>query len=301
MSESSSRVLSFIQRAKQLTDSAKTSSVPQTNSVSNSYTANPAVSRIVPSPAESRVLNVNSTSVKIESITQTRIPSPANGKSHKASMSQVISPTFKAKEKTIQFSRKGTPVSNSPIPQVEPKPAHKSSTSQIFFPSSPSTSSSRLPLPRPLASSTSSSYSKISPLAKKKNLSIQSTKPLQPASPNPNASPKPILISSKPQTPNHSSYSRSSTPKSAATPLSASPTPFISQIPKISESKTHPAVDPANLDPSIENLVKIRSQIDDKLREQQTIESQMIQIITKNLEKVKNSESRYENIEKAKV
>lgn len=296
MSESNSRVLSFIQRAKQLTDSTKSNTLPQNNNIANTFTANPVqVSRVVPSPAGSRAMNSNTTSIKTDPIAQTRIPSPANNKNHKSSLSQVISPTFKTQEKK-QYSRKGTPTSNSPILQVDSKPSHKSSTSQIFFPTSPSTSSSRLPLPKPPPSS-SSSKAKTSPLSKPKTLSIQSTTSFKPARSSP------TVNSPKPQTPNQSTYSRSSTPRSLATPLSSSPIPSHSQIPQISESKPPqlPTLEAPNLDSAIENLVKIRNQIDYKLKEQQDKESQMIQNLSKKLEKIKKSESRYENIEKAKM
>ena len=291
MSESTSRVLSFIQRAKQLTDSTKNSSIPQICSNSNISTTNhPQTSRLVASPAGLQIFNFTTSATKTEPISQARIPSPANGKSHKSSISEIFVPNFQLNEEKFQYSRKGTPISSSPIPPTS-KPAHKSSTSQVFFPKSPSNTSNRAPIPKPLLSSKSSSQSKISPLCK---LPKQSAQPLKSTQPN-------LSTSSKPPTPNHSSYSRSSTPKSSASPLPSSLLPAYSRIPANSELITQPAQDPVDLDSAIDNLLKIRNEIDAKIKEQQMIELQMIQIIAKKLEKVKKSESKYENIEKAKL
>lgn len=291
MSESTSRVLSFIQRAKQLTESTKNSTIPQINPNPNNSTANPPqFSRLVTSPSGSQSFNIPTSAIKTESIPQARIPSPANIKNHKSSTSEIVVPTFQLNEEKSQYSRKGTPISNSPIPP-KPKPGHKSSTSQVFFPKSPSNTSNRVPIPKPLLSSKSSTQSKISPLSKLSKQPIIPIKSSQPTQAN----------SSKPPTPKHSSYSRSSTPKSASSPLSSTLLPTLSQVPVNSELLTQPPQDPVDLDSAIDSLLKIRNQIDAKIKEQQMIELQMIQIISKKLEKVKKSESKYESIEKAKL
>jgi hypothetical protein len=258
MSDSSSRVLSFIQRAKLLTDSAKPISTSNYPPLQGTPLSTSSLKQ-VPQSLKSDTSRISQTSS-----TETRIPTPSRGE-HKSSSSQSILPTFHFPESTSKSSRQGTPTTlvtlpltpKTPqsIPCTSKKSDHKSSSSQIFFPFS----NSKPPLKGPI--SRFSSFSKKPP------------------------SPK---VSSRASTPNASRPSKSPSPSGE----------LFNRVPENSEVLTK-VNDPVDLDSALVELMKIRAGIDEKIKEQQMVELQMIQMISQKLEKVKKSEEIYENIENA--
>ena len=105
---------------------------------------------------------------------------------------------------------------------------------------------------------------------------------------------EPVKKFSRPPTPKISATSRSETPKSRASPVY----PYC-KSPKNSEILTQLPVDTKNLEASIENLLKIRADIEEKIKEQQMKELEIIQTISKKLLKVKDVQDTFKTIENA--
>lgn len=99
---------------------------------------------------------------------------------------------------------------------------------------------------------------------------------------------------SRPPTPKISAASRSETPKSRNSPVY----PYC-KSPKNSEILTKLPVDTKNLEASIENLLKVRADIEVKIKEQQMKELQIIQTISKKLQKVKDVQDTFKTVENA--
>lgn len=109
-----------------------------------------------------------------------------------------------------------------------------------------------------------------------------------------NAQKEPVKKLSRPPTPKISTLNKSETPKSRNSPVG----PYC-RSPINSEIVTKFPLDNQNLQTSIEGLLKIRADIEEKIKEQQMKELQIIQSVSNRLQKVEKVQESFKTVENA--